>query len=177
MFPVYGATPQADPRYQHEKDEYDEMNMTQMTNNLNATNVSHLKKPSVGGGKYDAVLTTDGGDETFDIEAIQRQHKGRKDPTGQSMNIFNTSSAGSVKMRNYLGEARGDQFATATVNKGINNDQSVSMCKMEDSVAFDLGAKPINGTLEASSPPQYESRRDQPSDTDYQQALLADDQK
>ena len=98
MFPVYGATPQADPRYQHEKDEYDEMNMTQMTNNLNATNVSHLKKPSVGGGNYNPILTTDGGDETFDVEMIQRQLKGRKDPTGQSMNIFNTSSAGSVKM-------------------------------------------------------------------------------
>jgi len=95
MFPVYGDTPQAEPRYQHEKDEYDDMNMTQMTNNnLNGTNVSHLKKPSMGAGNYGAVLTTDGGDETFDVEMIQRQHRASKDPTGQrqSMNIFNTSS-------------------------------------------------------------------------------------
>ena len=51
------------------------------------------------------------------------------------------------------------------------------MCKMEDSVAFDLGMKPINGTLEASSPPQTDGLREQPPDADYQQALLADDQK
>ena len=67
MFPVYGKTSQANElRYKHDdKEDYDEMNMTQMTNNMNTTNISHLKKPSVG---YGIVLTTDGGDETFDID-------------------------------------------------------------------------------------------------------------
>jgi len=45
---------------------------------------------------------------------------------------------------------------------------------MEDSMQYDLGMKPINGTVEGS-PPQTEGRL--PSDGDYRRALLADEQR
>ena len=78
------------------------MNMTQMTNNLNITGVSHMKKPSLG-FNMNTVLTTDGGDETFDIDvAMMNKRQSRKQATGTSTNIFDTSSYGSVPMRNFL---------------------------------------------------------------------------
>ena len=80
--------------------------MTVMTNNLNATNVTgHMKKPSVGYGM--PVLTTDGNDETFDIDmAMAARRKSRKQALGTSVNIFDTSSIGSVPMRNFLDRAQ-----------------------------------------------------------------------
>ena len=134
--------------------------MTVMTNNLNATNITgnHMKKPSVGKSGY--VLTTDGGDETFDIDmAMANKRKSRKQALGTSVNIFDTSSIGSVPMRNFLHSK--DQVKTSIAMKGVPTNE-VSMVEMRDSMAFDdpkamlngLGAKPINGTIEAVSPPQ-----------------------
>ena len=76
------------------------------------------------------------------------------------MNIFDTSSYGSVPMRNFLGQAKNPTTASIAM-KGVNPDASVSMCEMQDSIAFDdpkaftnnLGARPINGTVEGVSPP------------------------
>ena len=80
-------------------------NMTVMTQNLNdKSGISmHRKKPSVGNNGY--VLTTDGCDETFDVDLVMAnaaKHRSRKQAQGTSTDIFNTSSYGSVQARNFL---------------------------------------------------------------------------
>ena len=110
-------------------------------------------KQSIG-----AILTTDGGDETFDIELAQanmkQKHRDRKQAQGTSTDIFNTSSYGNVKMQQFLAQAK-------QRDQGQKSNVSVSMVEMQDSMQFDnekdfkkgLGAqKGINGTIESRSP-------------------------
>ena len=96
---AYGANTQK--RYNNDYTYEDENNMTVMTQNLNdKSGISMHKK---GKQSIGAILTTDGGDETFDIELAQAQikkkHRDRKQAQGTSTDIFNTSSYGNVKMQ------------------------------------------------------------------------------
>ena len=73
---------------------------------------------------------------------------------GTEINIFDTSNYGSVEVRNYLGRDRGSTTEQMT-GKVKNLDASVSMCEMEDSMAFEepkLKHRLINATESNTSP-------------------------